>query len=686
MQAHWSVVTLADHQRALHGQREPTARARERASARSGSPTPLFLSARTHSASPLHILFHILSPPLTPHPPPPHSLSSPPPPPPTHTPPPHTLYSAYTWLFGLACIFSFVCAFGIGANDVANSFASSVGAKALTMGQAILVAAIMEFGGAVLLGASVTDTIKGGITKTSVFEKTPDVFLYGFVCVMLAAAFWDNFACHMSVRACGRESERAQEERESAREREPLASCAAARDTPLHHATLSIHPQLPVSTTHTTVGATVGMALASYGGKAVQWAPRKSSFPFLGGVAPIFMSWIFSPVLAGIFVTVLFIPLRAIVLRAGDKSFSRALFVLPLCVFLTFFVLVAFIIQTGSKNNQWRKTSDGVACAVAAGFAAATALVAAALGWLVLKPRVLAQGEADAANRAAAKAAAAEAGAASKAAGEGAEVAAARRAAAMADVDAAAGEGSAPSAFSARLSAAWANFRATRVGDLLTNNVVSRTMSYGATYKVHDHIETDGRVAELWRSAEVFDTDTERLFRYLQVFTACAMSFAHGSNDVANAMGPFAAVYSTWRTGAVPGSKSTVPAWILALGGAGIVAGLTTYGYKIMAVLAVKSVKMTNSRGFCVELATAMTVVLASRFGLPVSTTQVVCGAVLTMGLMEGGKGVNWRMAGRIAVGWVLTLVVACGVAAGFTAFGLFTPNRSASLAAAAAP
>jgi sodium-dependent phosphate transporter len=255
----------------------------------------------------------------------------------------------------------------------------------------------------------------------------------------------------------------------------------------------------------------------------------------------------------------------------------------------------------------------------------------------------------------------------------------------VADVDAANAGPSSSWPITQRLSAAWANFRATRVGDLLTNNAISRTVSYGATYKVHDHIEKDARVAELWASAEVFDTKTERLFRYLQVFTACAMSFAHGSNDVANAMGPFTAVYTTWRTGAVPTSKSSVAPWILAVGGAGIVAGLTTYGYKIMAVLAVKSVKLTNSRGFCVELATAMTVVLASRFGMPVSTTQVVCGAVLSMGLMEGGKGVNWRMAARIAVGWVLTLVVACGVAAGFTAFGLYTPNKAASVATAAA-
>ena len=296
---------------------------------------------------------------------------------------------------------------------------------------------------------------------------------------------------------------------------------------------------------------------------------------------------------------------------------------------------------------------------------------------------------------------------------------------------------------------------------------------------------------KIWADAETFDSKTERLFRYLQVFTACAMSFAHGSNDVANAMGPFAAVYQTWSTGSTPGkgtrraprvglgwaragraglrrapwgeapgggcprrpgrSSPLVPApraprrpgprapqraaldpghgwrrhrcgpvhvrlqggkqgWLggwrggrlqgreKAAGGGGQAAAAceaaapvspptvpTLPAPQIMAVLAVKSVKLTNSRGFVVELATAMTVVLASRFGLPVSTTQVVCGAVMSMGLMEGGRGVNWRMAARIAVGWVLTLCVACAVSAAFASFGVYTPSKAASMAAAAA-
>jgi solute carrier family 20 (sodium-dependent phosphate transporter) len=161
------------------------------------------------------------------------------------------------------------------------------------------------------------------------------------------------------------------------------------------------------------------------------------------------------------------------------------------------------------------------------------------------------------------------------------------------------------------------------------------------------------------------------------------MAFAHGSNDVGNAVGPFAAVYSTWHTGATPGRHTAVPTGILALGGAGIVAGLAVYGYKVLCVLAVRSVKLTNARGFCVELASALTVILASRYGLPVSTTQVVCGAVVAVGLMEGARGVNYRMVVRMAVGWVATLGVAGAVAAALTACGVYTPNKAASMVAA---
>ena len=405
------------------------------------------------------------------------------------------------------------------------------------MPQAIIVAAFCEFGGAILLGSSVTDTIKGGIANPDVFKNTPDLFMYGFFAVMVAAAFWDNFACHA---------------------------------------------HLPVSTTHTTVGATIGMALAIYGGGAVNWFTTKKEFPFIGGLTPIFLSWIVSPIIAGFFVVVSFGLLRLFVLRS-PKSFERSVYVFPACAFLVFFTIAVFIIQTYLKNKLKLKTDklpnglEGKSVWIGAIVGGIAALAFGLFAFLYLKPKILAQEEQMNARAAEIKARAAELGAANagKAGAESKTAEAELRAQAIADIDAANFE--TPSAFSQKVSAAWNNFRATRIGDLLTNNVVSRTMSYGASYKVHDHIETDDRVAELWAKAEVFDFKTERLFRYLQVFTACAMSFAHGSNDVANAMGPFAAIYSTWSTGKTPGKESSVQPWILAIGGAGIVMGLVSF-------------------------------------------------------------------------------------------------------------
>jgi sodium-dependent phosphate transporter len=391
-------------------------------------------------------------------------------------------------------------------------------------------------------------------------------------------------------------------------------------------------------TTHTTVGATIGMALAIYGGDAVQWAQKKKEFPFYGGMVPIVLTWFVSPIIAGVFVLVMFGFLRTFVLRS-PHSFARALWVLPGCVGLLLFVLTVFIAQTYYKNKLGFAATklpgylEGRACWIGAVVAAVGVVATVALAQLVLKKRIQGEDDRMQASAAARKAALAECGE------EATDADKAGALKALADVDAAADQ---PSAFSQKCAAAWNNFRATRVGALVANNAAARLVSHGVTYRVHDELETDDRVAEVWESAEVFDYKTERLFRHLQVLTACAMAFAHGSNDVSNAMGPFSAVVQTWRTGAVPVREAAVPIWILVLGGAGIVTGLAVFGYKVLAVLAVRSVKLTNARGACVELASALTVILASRFGLPVSTTQVVCGAVLTVGLMEGAKGVNW--------------------------------------------
>jgi inorganic phosphate transporter, PiT family len=148
----------------------------------------------------------------------------------------------------------------------------------------------------------------------------------------------------------------------------------------------------------------------------------------------------------------------------------------------------------------------------------------------------------------------------------------------------------------------------------------------------------------------------EKVFAVLMIFTACAMAFAHGSNDVANAIGPLAAVVSIVNSGGEIASKSALPSWILLLGGLGIVIGLATYGYKVMGTIGKKITELTPSRGFAAELAAACTVVIASAFGLPISTTHTLVGAVLGVGLARGISALNLRVIGTIVMSWVITL------------------------------
>jgi PiT family inorganic phosphate transporter len=173
------------------------------------------------------------------------------------------------------------------------------------------------------------------------------------------------------------------------------------------------------------------------------------------------------------------------------------------------------------------------------------------------------------------------------------------------------------------------------------------------------------------------DADAERDFHYasvekvfapLCVFTACSMAFAHGSNDVANGIGPLAAIVSIVQTGEVA-QKSALPLWILILGGGGIVLGLATMGYRVMKTIGTKITELTPSRGFCAELAAASTVVIASRLGLPVSTTHIIVGAVLGVGLARGIAAIDLRVVVGIVTSWVVTLPIGAALAAFFFFF-----------------
>jgi PiT family inorganic phosphate transporter len=160
----------------------------------------------------------------------------------------------------------------------------------------------------------------------------------------------------------------------------------------------------------------------------------------------------------------------------------------------------------------------------------------------------------------------------------------------------------------------------------------------------------------------------ERVFVILQIMTACAVAFAHGSNDVANSIGPLAAVHSIVTTGAA-GTTASVEPWMLALGGLGIIIGLATWGYRVMETVGTKITELTPSRGFAAELAAATTIVLASRLGIPVSTTHILVGSVLGVGLARGIGALDLRVVGSILVSWVATLPLAAALSVFFFYF-----------------
>ncbi len=167
----------------------------------------------------------------------------------------------------------------------------------------------------------------------------------------------------------------------------------------------------------------------------------------------------------------------------------------------------------------------------------------------------------------------------------------------------------------------------------------------------------------------------ERVFAPMIVFTACAMAFAHGSNDVANGVGPLAAVYGLIHSGGEVTQKLAMPVWILALGGGGIVLGLVTYGYRVMRTIGTKITALTPTSGFCATVAAALTVVIASRTAMPVSTTHIAVGAVMGVGMARGIAAIDLRVIGSIFVSWVVTLP-AGGILAALFFFmlkGMFT-------------
>jgi PiT family inorganic phosphate transporter len=391
-----------------------------------------------------------------------------------------------TILLVLTVAFGFFMAWGVGANDVANAMGTSVGAQAITIKQAIIIAMVFEFAGAYLAGGEVTGTIRKGIVDPELLAETPDLLVYGMMAALLAAATWLLVATTFGW---------------------------------------------PVSTTHSIVGAIVGFASVGISVDAVKWAK----------VAEIAASWIVSPVIAGTASFLLFMSVRRFIFAAPDPYIAAKRLV-PIYIFMVGFV-VSMVTLTKGLKHVGLDISFQESLVYAVGFAG----VITAIGALIIRQ-----------------------------------------------------------------------------------------------LKVSERDDPTRRV--------------EGVFAILMIFTACSMAFAHGSNDVANAIGPVAAVYGVIDSGGLVAQTSSTPPWILLLGGVGILAGLALYGYRVMATIGKHITELTPSSGFAAELAAATTVVVASGFSLPVSTTHTLVGGVLGVGLARGISALNLRVVGTIFLSWLVTL------------------------------
>ena len=423
------------------------------------------------------------------------------------------LFTTYgTLLIILAAAFGFFMAWGVGANDVANAMGTSVGSKALTIKQAILIAMVFEFAGAYLAGGEVTSTIRKGIVDAEVFKDSPDLLVFGMLSALLAAGTWLMIASFMGW---------------------------------------------PVSTTHSIVGAIVGFAAVGVSTDAVNWTK----------VSTIVASWVVSPVIAGTISFAIFRSVQHLIL-IQDDPFSKAKQYAPMYMFAVGFLMAMVTILKGLKH-----VFKDIGISMTFG---------ESIVWAMMFGIFLA---------------------------------------------------------------------------ILGSYLLSKV-------ERNQELEASNRFANV-----------ERVFAVLMIFTACSMAFAHGSNDVANAVGPLAAVVNVVSSGGDIAAKSVMPTWILLLGGAGIVFGLATYGYKVMGTIGRKITELTPSRGFAAELGAAATVVFASGTGLPISTTHTLVGAVLGVGLARGIGALNLRMIGAIFLSWVVTLPAGAGLAILFFFFfkGVFS-------------
>ena len=564
----------------------------------------------------------------------------------------------YDWILALTTIAFIFSALGNGANDVANSYATSVAARTLTMPQAGILAACTEFIGAVALGSRVTSTIKSGIISLDRFTDKPGTLMLAMGCAEVGSATW-----LLTANTLG----------------------------------------FPVSTTQTIVGSLIGVGFAAQ--SSITWEWKK------GSVSQIAASWAVAPLIAGGFAAIIFGTLKYCILDRQDP-FKKAMRAIPFYVAFTCAILALFMVVEAPSAPSLEEFGAGKAVGIVLGVFFGILALAYIFFIPYLERRLVKQdarikfyhiplgpllkkdnpplyfpgrpdGEyvtdyyaspyddasvnttssdsfvkdekhipKDANGDHPADSSALENGPRE----DGVQVVRQRKRAVEPEERFLQPVKDLPTYHPRKL---WGYLKF-----ILLQGVTRDCVSHAneALHDVHDR-------------APKYDIRIEHLWTYCQVLSAALMSIAHGSNDVANAVGPWVATYQTFRSGDVD-SKTPTPVWFLVIAGLLLGIGFWFYGYRIIRALGNRITKMSPTRGFSAELGAAITVLMASRLALPVSTTQCLTGAVVGVALMNYDVGaVNWKQIVWIFSGWLLTLPCAGLIAGLICLMALNTPH-----------
>ncbi|EME81444.1 uncharacterized protein MYCFIDRAFT_166197 [Pseudocercospora fijiensis CIRAD86] len=573
---------------------------------------------------------------------------------------------AYTYVFAIGTFFALMEAYNNGANDVANAWATSVSSRSVTYRQAMILCLVFELTGALAVGARTASTIKNGIIPISAFEDNAGVQLLAFTCAAAGAATW--------VMWCTR-----------------------------HNA--------HVSSTYSLVSSIAGVGVATVGASGVQWGWNKGS-----GLGAIFAGLAMAPAISACFASIIFMLIKVVV-HMRIEPVPWAVWSSPFFFLIAGTVCALSIVYKGSPKLGLAKKPAWFIASVSVGTGVGLALLAALFFvpyvyckvikrdadlqlWEVIKgpllfnrqtPNVAAQakvpnyavlqhdGDDDADQEI--QATPVKQYSSSETDPEMARLqrenpnAAYKlllhRAQQKHHADLRAGTGP----------LAWA-MRVVHNNPLGAGSIYERhnvmallrrlpaypviALTYGIYYDIHKaQVGVSGtpegrRMDRVYAHAPKYPNEVEYLYSFVQIITACTASFAHGANDVGNAVGVWAVMYSAWSTSTATAAKTEVPLWQIAVVALTICFGFITYGYNIMKVMGNKITYHSPSRGSSMEMGAAITILVFSQYKLPVSTSMCITGATVGVGLCNGTfKAVNWQRVGLLFFSWVMTIPIA---------------------------